>query len=171
MSYRKKSDGPSTNGKGQRITDKMARFIDEYMVDLNASQACIRAGYKTKNPNRVGPEIRNHPLVAAEIEKRMAYKQERNEVTADYVLDKLMAIVEATDKSNPQAALRGLELLGKNLGLFKDRQEISGPDGEAIKMEQKVKENAADFTSKLAQLVKRNGEGNVVKLSDGRGES
>jgi len=170
MAYRKKGEEP-TNGKGYKLTHKMQAFIDEYLVDLNASQACVRAGYKTKNPNRIGAELLRHPVISKVIEERLAEKRERNELTADYVLDKLVAIVEATDKENPQAALRGLELLGKHLGLYKDRQEISGPDGEAIKMEQKVKENAADFTSKLSRLAKRAGEGNVVSFADGQGKS
>lgn len=166
MAYRKKGQEP-TNGKGYKMTHKMEAFVDEYLVDLNASQACVRAGYKTKNPNRIGAELLRHPVIAERIEERLAEKRERNELSADYVLDKLVAIVEATDKSNPQAALRGLELLGKHLGLYRERQEISGPDGEAIKMEQKVKENAADFTSKLSSLVKRSGTDGMAGESDG----
>lgn len=169
MAYRKKDQEP-TNGKGYKLTHKMEMFISEYMVDLNASQACIRAGYKTKNPNRIGAELLRHPVIAEVIKQKMDERVENNELTADYIVNKLMTIVEATDKDNPQAALRGLELLGKTLGIFRDRQEISGPDGEAIKMEQKVKENAADFTSKLSSLVKRAGTDGVAEFPDRRGE-
>jgi phage terminase small subunit len=39
------------------LTDKQRRFVDEYLLDLNATQAAIRAGYSQKNANKVGPEI------------------------------------------------------------------------------------------------------------------
>lgn len=167
MAYLRKGQEVPTRGKGQKLSAKMEMFVSEYLIDLNGTAAVQRAGYKTRNPNKLASELLRHPLVKAAIDDRMAEKQERNELTEDYIIQKLIKIVEDTDKSSPTAALRGLELLGKTLGLFKERQEISGPDGEAIKMEQKVKENAADFTSKLASLVKRAGTDNVVEFPDG----
>ncbi len=141
----------------------MLLFVDEYMVDLNATKAIVRAGYKTTNPNRRGTELLRHPLVQQEIEKRMKDRQDRLELSAEYVINKLVDIVEHTEKGNPQAALRGLELLGKHLGLYKDRQEISGPDGEAIQY-QKVQEDAADFTSAIARLAEREGKTGVAEV-------
>lgn len=153
-------------GKGQTLSPLMVRFVEEYLIDWNASAAVLRAGYKTRNQNRMGAQLLRHPLVKAEIEKRTEKRRERMELTADYVLNKLVQIVEDTKEGNPQAALRGLELLGKHLGLYRERQEISGPDGEAIKMEQRVKEDVADFTSRLSRLAKSAGTGTVVSLPD-----
>jgi len=132
------------------------------MVDLNATQAVIRAGYKTKNPNRMGAELLVHPLVKELIEEKLQEKRERRELDESYVITKLVDIVDATERANPQAALRGLELLGKHLGLYKDRQEISGPDGEAIKMEQQTRENVQEFTNKLSRLIRRENDDEKV---------
>ena len=154
---------PPTKGKGSKLSVKMRLFVDEFMVDQVGSKAVIRAGYKTDNPNRIASSLLRHPLVKAEIDKRLAERREKNEVTVDYVIQKLQTIVEDTEKGNPQAALRGLELLGKQLGMFKERTEISGPDGEAIKYE-KVREDADDFTRAIAGLAKRARPNNVVEL-------
>lgn len=151
-------------GKGKWLTDKQARFIEEYMVDLNASAAVLRAGYKPKpgNENRLGAELLQNPKIKRFLDMKKEEKREKNELSAEYVIQKLISIVEDTDKANPQAALRGLELLGKHLGMYKEKQEISGPDGEAIKMEQKVASNVSDFTRKLSRLAASGGGDNVV---------
>lgn len=170
MPYLKKGASVPTKGKGSKLSPKMLVFIDEFMVHMNATKAYEAAGYKNNNPNRGAAELRNHPLVSAEIDRRMQEKRERNELSADYVINKLIDIVDSTDRSNPSAALRGLELLGKHLGLYKDRQEISGPDGEAIRMEQKVHQDAADFASRMARLAASGGTGSVSELPKPRSE-
>lgn len=156
---------PPKKGKGSKLTPKMEMFVEHYLVNSNATESVRLAGYKTNNPNRMGTQLLQHPLVKAAIEEAQEARRERMELTADYVLTKLVDIVENTEKGNPSAALRGLELLGKNLGIFRDKTEISGPDGEAIRVEeQKTEQNVSDFRSKLTRLAKRDGTGNVVEL-------
>lgn len=148
----------------------MSIFVDEYMVDFNGTQAVIRAGYKTKYPDKMSVELMRHPLVRKAVDERLQEKRERTEFNADYVITKLINIVESTEQGNPQAALRGLELLGKHLGLYKDKQEISGPDGGAIELEQKeIERNVSDFTSRLARLANRGGTNSVVEFPDRQG--
>lgn len=144
-----------TKGKGSKLSDKQRLFVDEYLVDLNGSQAVLRAGYVTTSPNRIATDLLRHPLVRKEIEKRQEERVARTALSQDFVINKLIAIVEDTEKGNPQAALRGLELLGKHLAMFRERQEISGPDGAAIEYQQKVKEDAADFASAISRLIER----------------
>ena len=91
------------------------------------------------------------------------------EFSADFLLTKLMTIITDDDVKTTDK-LRAIELAGKSIALWKDRQEISGPDGEAIKMEQKVKQDVADFTSRLSRLSAKQGEGGVVEFPK-RGES
>jgi len=170
MAYLRKGDPIPTKGKGSKLSALQLAFIDEYFVDLNASKAVLRAGYKTNNPNRVATELLNHPLVLREIESRQTARRERLELSADYVIHKLIDIVESTDKNNPQAALRGLELLGKHLGLYRDRQEISGPDGNAIEYEQRVREDTDAVESAIARLSIPGRTGNVVSISDRKAE-
>lgn len=156
---------------GKRLTDKMRLFCQEYMKDMNKRQAVLRAGYDTKNPDQMAEQLWAHPMVKAEIARLQELKSADNELTTKYVITKLISIVEDNQSSNPTAALRGLELLGKHLGLYKERQEISGPDGEAIQMEQKVKQDVADFTSRLSRLAASGGEGQVVGFPKRSGES
>ena len=166
-----KDDPVPEKGKGSKLTSKMENFVNEYFLDFNASQAVLRAGYKTRTPSRLGSKLMQHPLVAAAIAERKAERQEKFELSAEYVITKLVAIADKQEDANPQATLRALELLGKHLGLYRDRQEISGPDGEAIQMEQRTKQNVEQFTSRIASLAKRNGTSNVVEFPDGRGDS
>ena len=59
------------------LTDKQRRFVDEYLIDLNATQAAIRAGYSSKNANKIGPEILGRTwfqTAVAERRKEMASK-------------------------------------------------------------------------------------------------
>ena len=152
-------------GKGSKLTDKMSLFVNEYLVDLNAGQACIRAGYKSRNPYKQGFKLLQHPLVKQAVDERKEDRRDKLELTAEYVLTKLVALTERNEQINPAVAVRTLELLGRHLGLYRDRQEISGPDGEAIHIkEEQVKQNVEQFKSKLAGLAKRNGTGNVVEL-------
>lgn len=157
-------------GKGSKLTAKMQNFVDEYFVDFNGSAAVKRAGYKSTNPNKLAGKLLNHPLVMEAVAKKKKERQEKTELSAEYVIQKLIAIAERNEEGNPTAALRSLELLGKHLGLYKDRQEISGPDGEAIQMEQKVKQNVDEFTSRIAGLAARRGKGSVVEFPDRQGE-
>lgn len=157
-------------GKGSKLTAKMQNFVDEYFVDFNGSAAVKRAGYKSSNPNKMAGKLLNHPLVMEAIAEKKKERQEKTELSAEYVIQKLIAIAERNEEGNPTAALRSLELLGRHLGLYRDRQEISGPDGEAIQMEQRVKQNADEFASRIASLAKRNGTDNVVEFPDRTGD-
>lgn len=163
MAYLEPGSTPPTKGKGSQLGAKMKIFVECFLADpqRNASRAVLEAGYKTKNPNRMATELLRHPLVKQAIEDGDEARRERMEFSADFLLMKLMAIINDPDvKTND--ILRAIELAGKSIALWKERQEISGPDGEAIKMEQKVREDVADFTSKLSRLVADGGKGAVV---------
>ena len=158
MSFMKKGSPLPLKGKGSKLTPMQEIFLQEYMVDYNASRAILKAGYKTKNPNRLGTDLLNHPLIQKELSERTKERRERMELTVDYVVNKLVSIVEETEAGNPNAALRGLELLAKHLGMLKEKTEISGPNGGAIEYEQKVKEDAANLESAIARLAERGGK-------------
>jgi len=152
----------------------MRSFIDQYFgaANFNATKAYQLSDYKdSKNPMPRAGELMAHPLIREEIERRQAIRTQKSEIKAEYLINKLINIIDATEVDNPQAALRAIELAGKSIALWKDRQEISGPDGNAIKHEQHVKESVADFTGRISSLVKRAGASNIVSLPDRRGTS
>ena len=69
-----------------KLTPKQKTFIDEYLIDLNATQAAIRAGYSLKTANRIATENLSKPVIQAEIQKRMKDREERTEITQDFVM-------------------------------------------------------------------------------------
>jgi phage terminase small subunit len=152
MAYLDKDSVIPEKGKGSKLGSMQERFIDEYLVDLNGAAAVRRAGYKTTNPNRIATRLLNHPLVQRELDTRQSKTREKLALSAEYVISKLIDITEMTAKDADK--LRALELLGRHLGLYRDRQEISGVDGEAIQY-QKVTEDAEEFTKNIMNLVER----------------
>jgi len=78
-----------------KLTFRQQRFVDEYMIDRNAAQAAIRAGYSSKAPGAVGSLVLTNYKVRAEVERRTAELSERANMTATDVVKKLAAILNA----------------------------------------------------------------------------
>lgn len=72
--------------KERGLTPKQARFVDEYLKDLNSTQAAIRAGYSAKTAEQQGPRVLGYVWVASAIAKRIKARSERTEITQDRVL-------------------------------------------------------------------------------------
>lgn len=161
---------------GRKLTPKMRSFIDAYFgaANFNGLKAIELSDYNCKTKasiHQTYAELMNHPLVAAEIERRQQKRTEKSELTAEFLIAKLLTIIEATEEEKTGDRLRAIELAGKAIALWKERQEVSGPDGEAIKIEQERKEAVSDFTSRISSLIKRNGTTNVVEFPERSGTS
>ncbi len=76
------------------LTARQERFVDEYLVDLNATQATIRAGYSAKTAHSCGPRLLENAGVAAAISAAKRERSEATKIDAEYVLRKLHQIVE-----------------------------------------------------------------------------
>ncbi|EIM25740.1 terminase small subunit [Microvirga lotononidis] len=74
------------------LTDKQKRFVEEYLIDLNATQAAVRAGYSEKTARSVGSENLTKPDIMAAIEEAQKARSERTGITADRVLTELAKI-------------------------------------------------------------------------------
>ena len=168
-----------------KLTKKQKKFCDEYLIDLNATQAAIRAGYSEKTARFIGAENLTKPNIQEYIQQRMNEREKRTEITQDMVLRELAKIafsngsdfakvvtkprkkmvwndeiqeyeekeveeqfVEIIDTDllpgDKKAAiasiketkhgivvelcdkLKALELIGRHLGMFKDKIELSG---------------------------------------------
>lgn len=77
------------------MTPKQRRFVDEYLIDLNATQAAIRAGYSKKTAGYIAKELLRKPPIAAEVEKRKQKLTKKLEITQEKVLQELAAIAFA----------------------------------------------------------------------------
>ncbi len=128
-----------------KMTAKQRRFCDEYLFDLNATQAAIRAGYSKKTAYSIANENLTKPELKAYIERRMAEKESELIADQDEVLKYLTAVMRGqtqaevvvvenigdymsearTMKKAPdeKERLKAAELLGKRYGLYTDRVE------------------------------------------------
>lgn len=123
------------------MTDKQKRFVEEYLIDLNATQAAIRAGYKGKNPDNIGSELLGKTCVRNAIEKEMAKRSKRTGVTQDRVVRELakIAFLDMTQVVDSYGRIR-------NDATPEDRACIesikykssSGDQGESVEREVKV---------------------------------
>ena len=107
-----------------KLTAKQEIFCREYIIDLNATQAAIRAGYSKKTANRIASENLSKLDIQKKIQELQQERAERTEITQDKVLKELAGIgfapIRAADKT------KALELLGRHLGMFTDKLQIEG---------------------------------------------
>lgn len=112
------------SGKESQLTPKQQRFVQEYMVDSNATKAAIRAGYSEKNADKIGSELLGKTRVAAAIKERQAILSKRVLVTTERVIEGLLTEAEYYGESSSHGArVSAWEKLGKHLGLFVERIE------------------------------------------------
>ena len=145
------------------MTKKQKRFIEEYLIDLNATQAAIRAGYSPKTAKDIGCENLAKPNITDAIDKAMAERSRRTGINQDRILLELarIGLAKITDVVDPDtgkllpnaseddlACIQSIKIkpnefgterevklydkksalvdLGKHLGMFKDKVEVSG---------------------------------------------
>ena len=80
------------------MTKKQKRFCEEYLVDLNATQAAIRAGYSPDSAGAIGSELLKKPEISARIDKSIAAQSRRTGVTADRVIRELARVAFANSQ-------------------------------------------------------------------------
>jgi phage terminase small subunit len=130
-----------------KMTPKQQRFCDEYLIDLNATQAAIRAGYSEKNARNIASENLAKPDIKQYIDERMAEKESKLIADQDEVLKYLtsvlrgesqseIVVVEGTgdgcseartmDKApDEKERLKAAELLGKRYGLYTEKVDAA----------------------------------------------
>jgi phage terminase small subunit len=107
-----------------KLTAKQEQFCKEYLIDLNATQAAIRAGYSESAARQQGAENMAKPVILERIQEGMAKRSAKTEITAEWVLSGIKeTTLKAVNDDNHAMALKGYELAGKHLKLFTDRVE------------------------------------------------
>jgi phage terminase small subunit len=129
------------------LTEKQKRFCEEYIIDLNATQAAIRAGYSEKTAKEIGYEHLTKPHIQEYISELKKKVSERLELSVDWVVNRLKDISDRCMQAEPvmifdpdsrsyvesgeykfdsSGANKATELLGKHLGAFeKDNKQKS----------------------------------------------
>ena len=126
------------------LTSKQRRFIEEYLVDLNATEAAKRAGYSEKTAYVIGHENLRKPKIAAEIQEAMNRQSERTEIAADMVLRELAKI-----------------------GFSNLRDFVQwGPDGVTLKPSEALTAEQAACVAEVSQTVTEHGGTTRFKLHD-----
>lgn len=127
-----------------KLTPKQARFVDEYLIDLNAAQAAIRAGYSSRAAKEIGCENLTKANVKEAIEKRMQSKNKKTIATQDEVLELLTSMargeieeevlaydsdmgthITGKKQITPNDRIKAITLLAKRYGLDKQVIEIT----------------------------------------------
>ena len=117
----------------------------EYLIDLNATQAAARAGYK--NPE-IGRQLITKNNVLNYINELRKEQSQRTGINADTVLKELEKIALADTDISGKEKIKALELLGKHLGMFKDKLELETDTDLKISIDYGGDENESDDTSK-----------------------
>lgn len=126
------------------LTAKQRRFVDEYLVDLNATQAAIRAGYSAKTANREGTRLLSNAVIFEAVSSAKAARSERTKIDADWLLRRLADEAEAdvADLYDEHGYLRLVSewpaIWRKGLVAGLDVEEIKS-DGVTIGIIRKVK--------------------------------
>ena len=128
--------------KKAMLTARQQRFVDEYLKDLNATQAAIRAGYAAKTANANAARMMVNDGIQEAIEARQQTRVERVELEQDWVVNELRKVAQRClpvedDDGKPVAnivnvGVKALELLGRHQGIFIDKREITGKDGKDL---------------------------------------
>lgn len=142
-----------------KLTDKQQRFCEEYLIDLNATQAAIRAGYAEAAANREGSRLLSNVDIHARIAELKSERAEKLSIDSEWVLKRLVAISDRCMQAEPvmipsrlgmvhkedeegnrvyefdsNGANKATELIGKHIGFFEKDNE-QGKAAPILKIE------------------------------------
>ena len=126
------------------MTNKQKRFCVEYLIDLNATQAAIRAGYSTSTAGAIGAENLKKPQIRACIDKALAEQSKRTGVTADRVVRELAKVA------------------------FVNSDDVVDFDSATVKSDASKDDTAAIASVRVKTIPTKDGEGieREIKLAD-----
>ena len=116
-----------------KLSPKQQRFVEEYLVDLNGTQAAIRAGYSEKTAAVIATENLRKPNIQVLIQEAKQKLSEKVGITQEFVIEGLRKEAEREgDGASHSARVSAYGLLGKHLGMFKDQVELSTKEDAPI---------------------------------------
>jgi phage terminase small subunit len=129
---------------GKKLTPKQKRFVAEYLIDLNATAAAIRAGYAKKTANKQGPRLLVNVGIAEAIAQAMQIREKRTEVTQDAVINEL-----------------------RRIAFLDPRRVITwGPDGIELIDSSTLTEDEAACVVEASETITESGGTKRIKLAD-----
>ena len=107
-----------------KMTNKQAKFCDEYLLDLNATQAAIRSGYSARTAAQIGYENLRKPDVRARVAQLQRDAVERNRVSLDELVADLRRLRDEAFANGSYGAVKGaLDLMGRTIGAYTNKIE------------------------------------------------
>lgn len=146
------------------LTEKQKRFCDEYLIDLNATQSAIRAGYSKRTANEQGARLLTKVSVQEYIEKRKKDREKRIEVTQDRVIEELsyIAFAKASDYARVIEKDAMVEVEGKMIPVVDD-------EGNLVKyrtVEPILTEELTEEQKRAIAVIKKGRDGFEIKPYD-----
>lgn len=153
-----------------KLTAKQQRFVDEYLIDLNATQAAIRAGYAPENAEQVGYKLVHKSSVSNAINQAMAHRSRRTGITQDRVLRELakIAFVNANDVIDPDSATVRQDAADEDLSCIQSVKVKTSESDTGSSAEREIK--LADKLRALELLGKHLGLFDKKEQNNGNGE-
>jgi phage terminase small subunit len=137
-----------------KLSAKQKAFVDEYIKDLNATQAAIRAGYKEKTARSQGARLLTNANIQGYLQKRMAEKEKKTIADQDEILSFLTSVLRGEvreqvpllagngyqelaqlDEANPKDRIKAAELLGKRYSMWTEKVDVSGDLSVSIQVD------------------------------------
>jgi phage terminase small subunit len=113
------------------MTPRQERFLQEYLVDLNATQAAIRAGYSARTANEQGARLLATASVASAIQVAQQTRSDRIQITQDDVVRGLHREATLTGEGSSHAArVSAWGLIARHLGMLVERRQLLGENGQ-----------------------------------------
>jgi len=142
-----------------QMTPKQLNFVDEYLVDFNASRAAVMAGFSPHTAKVQGSRLLTNVNVKALVMQRQNEASQRLQVTRDDVVSALMAVAEkACDDKQPMVAIAAMKEVSKMLGFYPQRASKSGHANESVRQNRLIEEMS---DQELLDLVKRDTKANL----------
>lgn len=118
-----------------KLTPKQERFCQEYVIDCNATQAAVRAGYSAKTADVSGPRLLGNVRVGARIRELQVEGAKKINITREWITNELIEIQSGAKTTYPPSSLKALEMLLKMYGLNEpEKIEISGDINQNINL-------------------------------------
>lgn len=149
------------------LTTKQTRFVEEYLLDLNSTQAAIRAGYSAKTANEQGARLLANVSVAAAVKEALSKRAQKSEIKAERVLDELARLAFADMGTYARWGEDGVTLTSTNAlpdGASCCVKEVSeGPHGVRLRLHDKA--GALRDLARHLGIVPTGGDGPQVNVN------
>ena len=121
-------------GEKKKLSPKQQMFVKEYLIDLNATQAAIRAGYSKKTAGQIGEQNLNKLEIASEIQKSMDKRAAKIEITAEKVLQEIakLAFANLQDFYEENGSLKEIAKLPRDIAVALSSSKVNLTEACAV---------------------------------------